>query len=324
MASLQPPNRPKSLDELRTQVGKQDREILDFCWSQYRTSGQHPKIRDVYFKFEKPKVDEAVVRLTGNLIRRAWSSNTPGEEYQVTDLGALVSADGMRLTRFLERYLEALKLLYDSNHDIRGINSKDLKPYLGRARQEEFTDIEFQDLGRLLVLGVRVLDTSAVGSNPDGTWYVNIGENIDDIRRVTDFKVFIQEELVKTFDPEEPVTEIERSNRQIRYNRQPFWPANTSLNGEGTQAMDVDTGRRTPFARLVESMKNHSVVSFVLLMLPVAGGVVAIANLWYSSVISEYRQKIEELSSELAKLQKEIVDLKKEATIGPQKKGSTK
>jgi len=289
---------------------------LDFCWTHYRKNGQHPKIREVYFKFEKPIVDEAVKRLTGNLIRRTWSSTTAGEEYQVTHLGALVSADGTRLTDLLERYLDALKPLYDANHDLRGISSKDLKQYLDGAGQE-FTAESFQDLGRLLILGARLLDTSAVGPNADGTWYVNIGENIDDIRRVPDFKAFLQHELVKDFDPQDPVTDIERTSRQL--NRPPFWPTDNlpAVDEDGLDAAGLagTTQHKSGFTRAAEAIKNHPVVSFVLLMLPVAGGSFGLANLWYSSVISEYRQKVEELSAELAKVRQEVLDLKKEQPI---------
>jgi hypothetical protein len=322
MASPQPPSRPKSLDELRARIEERDRKILDLCWAHYRKKGQHPKIRDVYFEFERPNVDDAVNRLTGNLIRRTWGGSTPGEEYQITDLGALASTDGVRLTGLLERYLEALRLLYDANHDVRGINSNDLRPYLDRTAQG-FTTEELQDLGRLLVLGVRFLDTNAVGPNADGTWFVNIGENVDDIRRIPDFKAFIQQEFVKAFDPGEPVTEIERANRQ--HNRPPFWPTADLLTVDQHESdprrLDEAKSHRSGFTRLIDAMKNHPAVSFVLLMLPVAGGSFGIANLWYSSVISEYRQKIEELSVELSRMQQQILELKKEQRPTPPAKG---
>lgn len=323
-------DRPTTLDALRARIDEHDRDILDFCWSHYRTNGQHPKIREVYFKFEKPNVEEAVSRLTGNLIRRSWSSSTPGEDYQITHLGALASADGVRLICLLERYLQALKFLYDANHDIRGISSKDLKPYLDRTGQE-FTADELQDLGCLLGLGVRILDTSAFGPNADGTWYVSIGENIEDIRRVPDFEDYLQQELVKAFDPEEPVSEIERTNRQLQQqlNQSPFWPAANAptLDGynsdpRGLEGTTVSDERGNRFGRLIEAMKNHPVVSFLLLMLPVAGVSFGIANLWYSSVISGYREKIEELSVELAKVQKEMELKKEERPASPSKNAS--
>lgn len=318
---LAPTNsRPKTLDELRSRIDEADREILSFCWSLYREHGQHPKLRDIYFKFEKPIVDEAAKRLSGNLIRRVWSSDTLGEDCRVTHLGALVSDDGIRLTGLLEQFLEALKLLYDANHDTRGIVSKDLKPYLDRACRRDFPDDDLRDLGRLLVLGVRLLDTGASGPNQDGTWYVNIGEDVDNIRRISDFKTFLQEELVKSFDPEGPVAEIERSTRQLQFNRPPFWPGA----GEPTPSSAVDPERKTPFARLVDALRNHPVVSFVLLMLPVAGGSFAVANLLYSSVISEYRQKMDEMSAEIAKLQREIVDLRRQQTPSADKPHATK
>lgn len=213
--------RPKSLDELRQRIKERDQRVLDLCWSDYKAQGKHLKIREAYFKFERPEVDAAVQRLTGNLIRQAYSSETPGDEFHVTALGVLVSSDGKRLEAMVEHFLRAIKDAYEKNHHIRGMNSDELKPYLD-ATGEPYTADEVRDLGRVLVLGIRLVDTSAVGPQPNGTWYVNIGEGIDDIRRIRDFAQYIQQEIVKSFDPEEPVSEIERSNRHFARTRVPL------------------------------------------------------------------------------------------------------
>src|SRR5882724_6182128 len=142
-------DKPKTLAELRSRVSVDDRDLLDFCWASYSSSGKHPKIRDAYYKFEKPRVEDAVNRLGGSLIRRTWSSDTPGEEYHVTHLGALCSNDGPRLSGLVVRYVRALKKLYDANHETRGLRSPEFKPYLD-ATGAELGDGDMRDLGRLL------------------------------------------------------------------------------------------------------------------------------------------------------------------------------
>jgi len=167
-----------------------------------------------------------------------------------------------------------------------------------------------RDLGRLLVLGVRLVDASPVGPQPDGTWYINIGENIDDIRRVDDFTAFTDRELVKDFEANEPVTEIDRASKHPNLPIFAMGP-NSSMTAGSEEAEDNNAlSEKTAVTRLIEAMKNHPAVAFVLLMLPVAGGALGVANLWYSSVISEYRQKVEELSAELSKLRQELAQIR--------------
>lgn len=214
-------SKPASLDDLRSCVSNADRRLLDLCWFNYRRHGKHLKVRSAYSEFTKPGADAAVSRLTGNLIRRGWSSDTPGENYEITHLGALVSSEGERLERLIERYLLAVKAVYEKNHEIRFVTSDDLKPYLDAAGVE-ITAEELADLGKVLLLGVRLVDTSPSGPQPDGTWFVNIGDNVDEIRRIPDFKIFIQQELVVKYDPTEPITEIDRANRELAKNELPF------------------------------------------------------------------------------------------------------
>jgi hypothetical protein len=197
--------------------------MLDLCWHHYRIHGAFLKIRDAYFTLEKPEADAAVARLTGSLVRRGWSSSSLGEHYEITYLGALVSSDGTRLQHLIERYLLAIKALYDDNHQIRGIESDKFKAYLDKTG-DELSSEELQDLGRVLVLGIRLVDTNVFGPQPNGTWSVSIGDNIDDIRRIPHIGSFVQQELIKGFDPEEPITENERMTRLIHKNTPPFWP----------------------------------------------------------------------------------------------------
>lgn len=240
---------PDSLDALRAQIRDADRWILDLCWSHYKLNGKHLKIREAYFKLGKPQVDATVARLTGNLIRRSWG-DTPGDNYQITHLGALVSSDGSRLEELIKRFLVAVRTAYEENHELRGIDSNDLKRHLD-ATGTPLAAEEIRDLGRVLVLGVRLVDTGVVGPQPDGTWYINMGDGIDDIRRISDLREFLQRELVKNFDPSEPVSEIERANRQFASNRLPI-----SFHAPGSNANPNSADVQRPQSAMESSELN--------------------------------------------------------------------
>lgn len=203
-----------TLQQLRSRVTGVDRDILNRCWSHYRVEGRHVPVREIYFEFGRPRVEESVQRLTGNLIRETWGGT--GQVYGLSFLGALVSSDGERLENLLERYLAAVKKAYEANHRIKILSRDDMNQYAA------FSPSELLDLGRLLSLGIRFVDTSASSPSADGNWYVNIGDKIDDIRRITDFQSFIKQGVMTAFDPTEPVSDIERANRALKDQRQFF------------------------------------------------------------------------------------------------------
>jgi hypothetical protein len=87
-----------------------------------------------------------------------------------------------------------------------------------------------------------------VGPQPNGSWSVNIGDGIDDIRRIADLSAFVQRELVKRFDPTEPISDIERANRHAAVNRifKSFEIQNSIVDPMGTTVPSPESEAKSP------------------------------------------------------------------------------
>jgi len=226
-----------TLQQLRSLATNVDRKILDWCWSHYRAEGQHIPVREIYFEFGRPEAEASVQRLTGNLIRETWGST--GQVYGLSFLGAMVSSDGERLENLLERYLIAIKKAYEANHRITMLSRDEMNQYA------EFSSSELHDLGRLLSLGIRFVDASATSPRADGNWCVNLGDKIDDIRRITDLRSFIQQGVMTAFDSTDPVSDIERANRDLGEQHAFFGGAKSDSQARKSSPGVADAGARS-------------------------------------------------------------------------------
>ena len=205
-----------TLQDLRKGIGKTDREVLDQCWGEYKKSGQPVAVRDIYHVQTRPKAEETAKRLSGSLVREISSNAAGGYAYQITYVGAVVSSDGPRLQKLLEKFVSALRDSYEANYARRVISSNDLNIYARLSKDDLF------DLGRLLYLGLRLLDTYVGGQSEDGSWQLAIGDKVEDVRRISNVTEFVERELMKGFDPNEPTSDVERANRALREQQTAF------------------------------------------------------------------------------------------------------
>lgn len=204
---------PSSLDELRATVRDEDRHLLDLSWSHYIPEKTNLKVREAHFELGKPAVDASAERLTEALIRKGWGY-TQGEEYKITHLGALASSEGARLEKLIVSFLVAMRDFYEHNHEKTLVKSSDLLPHF-ESTGAKLTPDDLNDLGKVLSLGVNLLCLSTSGRQPDGSWYVNISDGIEDIRRVTDFAEYVTRELIQLYNPNESVSEVAHNNRVL-------------------------------------------------------------------------------------------------------------
>lgn len=200
-----------SLEELRATVRDEDRSLLDLCWTQYIPEKGNLKVREAHFKLGKPAVDASAERLTGALIRKDWG-NTQGEEYKLTHLGALASSEGVRLEKLIVSFLVAMRDFYEGNHEKTLVKSSELLHHF-ESTGTKLTPDDLNDLGKVLSLGVNLLRLSTSGRQTDGSWYVNISDDIEDIRRIPNFADYVTRELVKDYTSYEPVSEVDRRNK---------------------------------------------------------------------------------------------------------------
>jgi len=205
-----------TLQEIRSQVTQTGRAILDQCWGEYKKSGRPIAVRDIYRTHSRPDTEAALKRLGGSLLRESSAGGIPGRAYQISYLGALLSSDGERLQKILERFVTALQKAYEMNYGRALISSEELNAY---AR---LPDDELFDLGRLLRLDIRFLDTYLGGLNADGSWQLAIGDGLEDVRRIPEVTTFVEQEVLKVFDPHEPVSDVDRMNRALKEQQSPY------------------------------------------------------------------------------------------------------
>lgn len=186
---MERPKQAPAFETLRSSLTPGDRALIDSCWLHYKANGTQIPKRDVYHAFERPQAEEALKRLPRTVLRTGWGNS--GDTFQVTFLGALLSSEGERLERLVAAYLAALRKAYDADHKTR---------YLSQAEFNRFVVLssdELDELGRLLSLGIQLVGTSVSGPNPDGTWAVSLGDEFEDIRRLTDVQSYIREQAIE-------------------------------------------------------------------------------------------------------------------------------
>ena len=130
---------PRTFEELKAQTSSEELLFLDRCWIRYYETGQHIEIRDLFHEFEEEKAIAISLRLTKHLVQRSWTSTSPGEVFQITALGALISSAGEHLEDLLERYLGAIGKSYRDDPRRRLLSKEAFNQYFEGSPKELLT-----------------------------------------------------------------------------------------------------------------------------------------------------------------------------------------
>jgi hypothetical protein len=99
------------MEQLRDQLTKPQRELLNEFWEYYRQNGKWPPTRIVHSHRGKRVVRECLQGLSGDIVVEA-RDRTPGRQYKLTIIGVLLTDEGHTYFTMLVQYLEFLRKQY--------------------------------------------------------------------------------------------------------------------------------------------------------------------------------------------------------------------
>jgi hypothetical protein len=194
----------EDLPSLRASIALPDRQVIGFIWEYFTEQHQWALTRTLYRRFTKPRVLEALVALGGSVLFE--HGHAIDMRFELTLLGALVTAPGDHLEALLTRYLAYAHERYLATDEVRELGNVEIQAAL------RLTSGESQQLYLLLGLGSWFL-TGGTSSGADGTWSVILPAMLADVPQqpsTEDLHEFIEREVIACYDPAVPYKERER------------------------------------------------------------------------------------------------------------------
>lgn len=190
-----------SLDDLRKSCTEIQRRILDGAWDYLVKNDRPIPARVFYARFDRDEADAAMRGLGGHVIIQGYWEGIAG--FQPTLLGALLSSGGAELERILEKCFRFVRRKYEEMPDVQSIPNQELKQDGG------FSDAELEHLRILLSQLSHSLVVRSAG-HKGSPWTLLVYDEVDKLRKVSDWAAYIHSEVTKNFDSSFPVGEAER------------------------------------------------------------------------------------------------------------------
>jgi len=160
-------NRPK-IEEMRKLLTPFQKQLLEEIWTTFQSSGAWPILRELYSHHGKQQVRKALSPLRSR-VGREDTSGGRWSRYSLSLLGILLTKDGRRMQRLLQRFIEAQRTLFQTTPTLADANSELI------SRTAELNAEDTALLGRLLRLA-----NCGGGYSNDGSWTVSLMAESED------------------------------------------------------------------------------------------------------------------------------------------------
>ncbi len=187
------------LADLRKRLTEDQRRVLNAVWEYYRDHNKWISARLLHHQMRKEFVLATIAPLGGTVILKNFEA--PGKEYyELTILGVLLSDYGFDAEELLVRYFDYIRSQFMQNPEI----EKVIGDEVGQALQ--LTQEQTKFLSQLIGLGRLWWGHASFGEK----WECGVPEDIDDLPDIRDLHKYVQEKVIKPYDPKKPIEPNER------------------------------------------------------------------------------------------------------------------
>lgn len=198
------------LSELRNRSSREQNELLSAIWDYYCEKDRWIPRRVLHQRFKplgKQGVRTALEALGGSVV---YEARDEGEEaYQLTLVGAFLTARGRELEDHLVRFLEHFRDRFDANPEIIELSGQDIQDALGLTAEQTNALFRLVWISHLCGDGSKGRDLQA--------WKFGLPYDIEDIP--SEVRSYLEARLLKDFDPSVPFAVGERELHFLRRSR---------------------------------------------------------------------------------------------------------
>lgn len=196
----------KDVNTLRNRFNTQQREILTSIWRYYLKESRWMPARLLHVTNGSKKAVRPIIdQLGGSIVYEQEENGSP--YYGLTFLGVLLSSDGEHIEELLTRYLRIVRILAEQETHRTHVSSNEALSHLRLSTKA------LLELGRALFLS----PLYSGGTSSPTEWNAGLPKDIEDLP--DDLHTYICERAVEHYDPNLPVTVLERRAYLSHHNK---------------------------------------------------------------------------------------------------------
>ena len=196
-----------TLNELREKLTPFQKDLLEEIWQLFRSSGEWPILRELYCKYGKEKIRQALSSppLTGSVGREDRNSSSGRwSRYSFSLIGVFLTKDGVALQALLDSLFQFQREIFQTQPRKTEISSEEITNKLNLSPDRT------KLLGQLVRLGSF---GGGWSTSPDGPWSISATEEAEDFPSNGSLSDYVSNWCCKSYRDDVAVFEDQRLTR---------------------------------------------------------------------------------------------------------------